>query len=115
MLLGAIGLVVWLAVMLVFVAACQMAARGDRALSATGRSTSARLARTPADGRAVRVRKARRTTVARHELRRRFRTPRSQPAASDDVRDGAQQDLDVGPERPVGHVEVVHHRHLPQR
>ena len=31
----------------------------------------------------------------------------TQPTASDDVRNGAQQDLDVGPQRPVGHMQIV--------
>jgi hypothetical protein len=35
MLLGAVLVVLWLAVMLVFVAVCQMAARGDCAFGAT--------------------------------------------------------------------------------
>src|SRR4051794_5519746 len=37
------------------------------------------------------------------------------PAAGDDERDRAQEDLDVGPQRPVRHVEVVDGRHLAQR
>ncbi len=115
MLLPVMLFALWLAVMAVLVAACHMAARGDRALAATaGRP---KIARRRARMRGERSASARRAVpaIARHEARPRFMTRGSQPAASDDVRESAQEDLDVCPERPVGHIQVVHHRHLPQR
>lgn len=36
----------------------------------------------------------------------------SQAFAGEDVADGAQEDLHVPPERPVGDVEVIHRAHL---
>jgi hypothetical protein len=36
----------------------------------------------------------------------------SQPSPREDMADGAQEDLDIGPERPVGHVQVVDRSHL---
>jgi hypothetical protein len=113
MLLPVMLVVLWLAAVVVLVAACRMAARGDRALTvAARRSKIAPRKRTrecgPAAARSV-------PAITRHEPRPRFMTRSSQPAASDDVREGAQEDLDVCPERPVGHVQIVHHRHLPQR
>ena len=40
---------------------------------------------------------------------------RSHAAPREDVRDGAQQDLDVAPQRPLGDVEVVELDHLGER
>jgi hypothetical protein len=36
----------------------------------------------------------------------------SQPSPGEHVADGAQEDLHVPPERPVGDVEVIHRAHL---
>jgi hypothetical protein len=114
MLLPVMLVVLWPAVLVVLVAACRMAARGDRALTADAarRSKVAPRKRMRECGpAAARIAPA----IARHEPRPRFMARSSQPAASDDVREGAQEDLDVCPERPVSHIQIVHHRHLPQR
>lgn len=116
MLLAATLLLLWLVLMVVLVALCRMAARGDRALGAAARRPriARRLrarTRTREGGPAVTSSTA--PALTRHAARPRFTTRGSQTAASDDVREGAQEDLDVRPERPVGHVQVVHDRHLP--
>jgi hypothetical protein len=36
----------------------------------------------------------------------------SQAPSGKDVTDGPQQDLHVPPQRPVGHIEVIHRTHL---
>src|ERR1700721_3682735 len=43
------------------------------------------------------------------------RYPRLEPSEVDYVRDGAQDDLDVVPERPVGHVQIIDRHHFSQR
>lgn len=118
MLLPAMLLVLWLVLMVVLVALCRMAARGDRALGATARRpriARRRLTRTRTRTRegAPAVTSSTAPARARRATRPRFTMRGSQAAASEDVREGAQEDLDVGPERPVGDVQVVHHRHLP--
>ena len=113
MLLPVMLVVLWLAVVMVLVAACRMAARGDRALTAAARRPKITPRRRTREREPAAARIA--PAIARHEPRPRFMTRSSQPAASDDVREGAQEDLDVCPERPVSHIQIVHHRHLPQR
>lgn len=116
MLLPAMLLVLWLVLMVVLVALCRMAARGDRALGTTARRpriARRRLARTRTREGAPAVTSSTAPARARRAARPRFTMRGSQTAASEDVGEGAQEDLDVGPERPVGHVQVVHHRHLP--
>jgi hypothetical protein len=116
LLLVMLFLVLWLVLGAVLVALCRMAARGDRALSAAAQrprsARRSRRARTREDRPAV-VSRTAAPALSRHAARPRFTMRGSQTAASDDVREGAQEDLDVRPERPVGHVQVVHHRHLP--
>jgi hypothetical protein len=85
LLIAALASVAWIAVSLVVLAACRIAARSDAEATAADRGPTA-------SGPHLRL--------------------ISQALPGENVTDGAQEDLHVGPERPVGHVQVVDRSHL---
>jgi len=80
-----LGTVAWLALAAVVVAACRAAAEADAAMAAEDEAVAA-------------------AGPLGWLL--------SQTSPREDVADGAQEDLDVSPERPVRDVEVIHRAHL---
>ena len=82
---------IWLLATLVVLAACRTASLGDTAIR-TGGSGDGALLRLVPDSQLT-----------------------SEALATEHVGNRAQHDLDVPPERPVRHVEVVDRPHLPQR
>jgi|ERR1039458_5419641 hypothetical protein len=95
----------WLSTVLMAVGICRMAAHGDAQeawfADPHPRSIDEELAHRedPPD-------------LALQDRRKRAAGGGSQPPASDDEGPRAQQDLDVGPQRPVGDVEIVDRHHL---
>lgn len=85
LLIAALAIAAWCAVSLVVLAACRIAARSDAEATAADRDL---------------IQGAPHLRLI------------SQASPGENVADGAQEDLHVGPKRPVGHVQVVDRSHL---
>ena len=85
LLIAALAIAAWAAVSLVVLAACRIAARADAEAVAPDRDAM------PAGPRLRLI---------------------SDAPSRENVADRAQEDLHVGPQRPVGHVQIVDRSHL---